>query len=73
MKMQKKSYYVEDEQIRKLQALSSVCPGQPQISSLIREGIDLVVAKYFEMDFVKQALAKRQKKAVQIRRIRSVS
>lgn len=71
--MQKKSHYIADEQLRKLQILSDVCPGHPPVSSLIREGIDLVIDKYFDMDFVKAALAKRQKKAVQIRRIRSVS
>jgi len=71
--MLKKSYYIEDEQDRKLELLASVCPGRPHVSSLVREGIDLVLEKYFEIDFIKQALAKKQRKTPQLKRIRPVS
>lgn len=64
--MLKKSFYVEAEQLRKLELLHSVCPGHPQVASLVREGIDLVIAKYLELEFVKQELALRQKQLGQL-------
>lgn len=65
--MLKKSFYVSADQFRKLELLGSVCPGHPQVSSLVREGIDLVLEKYLALDFVKQALAKKQKQIGQLK------
>lgn len=65
--MLKKSFYIREEQFRKLELLGSVCPGHPQISSLVREGIDLVLEKYMELEFVKQALVRKQKQSAQIK------
>ncbi len=65
--MLKKSFYIEAEQFRKLELLGSVCPGHPQVSSLVREGIDLVLDKYMQLDFVKQGLGKKQKQAIPLK------
>lgn len=67
--MRKQSYYVTEEQIRKLKLLSSVLPAYPDVANLVREGIDLVIKKYLDLRWVQQAIAEQMKSKRQ-RRIR---
>jgi len=70
MKRIKKSYYIDEVQFERLKFLSSVLHGQPDVSNLVREGINLVCEKHSAHDYVKQALSERTKKKGRMRLLR---
>lgn len=70
--MRKKTFYLTDHQISQLELLASLLPGSPDVSGLVRDGVDLICEKYFSEEIVKKALAERTKKEKvgRVRRIR---
>jgi hypothetical protein len=72
MAMIRKQHFFRLDQIEKLALLTAVIPGHPDESSLIRDGVDLLLDKHLNTSWVKDLIEEHRKKEQKVRMIKSV-